>query len=518
MATHASSYVSTERWKVWGTTLLYALVVAIFSSFHEVWRDEVATLSLVTESHSLRELFSQLKYYGHPGLWHLLLYIGYHIFPQPIVIKIINLLICVAAVYLFLSKAPFSWGQKVLFIAGFFPLYLYPVFSRNYAISMLLVFAVAALYKDRWSRIVPLGLVLFLLANAHAHSFITAVAVGIALLVELGFFKAYRDVPTHKRGEIFLGFGIWALGLWVCLLQIAPPSDSIIFSGHRWTPLDVLKAVVEAVVIPGKYFSGIFGYDNQILVNVIIFSLYAYLWRKKVLLIMFAAGVIGLAMFFQLIFPSDFMRHQGAFYLLMIMVLWMDAFVKLEAKTARGVLGAWGNYLTIHKEVLLTFLLMIEVCMVFPALKSEIIKPYSSAQALARLVTSVPSLKEAIFVGVPESFLETLPYYLDNPIYFFSEQHFGKYRLFKTDDHSNFSLTDVLNAAQNLKVQYGKPVVIILGYQVTDHGPYSFSFNYKKSFTYSPAELGQFYGRTTLLAGFIEVAGDEKYRVFLLKS
>ncbi len=518
MVTPTSAFVLTERWKVWGTTLLYALVVTIFSGFHELWRDEVATLSLVTESHSLPELFSQLKYYGHPGLWHLLLYIGYHIFPQPEVLKIVNLSICGLAVYLFLNRAPFGWGQKILFVAGVFPLYLYPVFNRNYAISMLLVFAVAALYKNRWSRFVPLGVALFLLANAHLHSFIIAVAVGIALLAELVLFKAYRVIPLDKRGDIFLGLGIWALGLLLCLLQVFPASDSVMFSGHHCSLLDVLKAAVKAAVIPGEYFHNVFGYDSKLLVNVIIFSLYAYLWRKKVLLIMFVAGVIGLAMFFQLIFSSDNMRHQGAFYLLMMMVLWMDAFVKPEAKTARGILGEWGNYIAVHKEALLTFILVIEVCMAFSAAKLEITKPYSSAQSLARLVTNSPSLRKAIFVGVPEAFLETLPFYLDNPIYFFSEERFGKYRMLKIDDHPDCNLTDVLNAAQNLKVRYGKPVVIILGSQVVDQGPYAFRFSYKKKFTYSSPELEQFYDHTTLLADFGEAISDEKYRVFLLKS
>lgn len=516
MFDHSLPRSTTERFKVWTITLIYTVLVVLLSCSHEVWRDEVATLSLVTQSHSLPELLGRLNYYGHPGLWHVLLYVGHHIFADPAILKIVNLLVCVSAIYLFLRKAPFLWGQKVLFVFGFFPLYLYPVFSRNYAVSMLLIFAAAALYKDRWFKSITLGVVLGLLANTHMHSFIIAAAVGMALLAEWFSLKVYKNISADKQREVFLGAGIWALGLGLSVLQIIPASDAIMFSGKHWVPFDVFKAGVKAVAAPGTYFHGIMGIDSAFLVSGIVFSLYAYLWRKKFLLIMFAAGVIGLAMFAKLIFPSDAIRHQGTLYLLMVMVLWMEAVDNCEPAVRKGS-QRWSKDTVFFRKAFVTLLLAVQVGMAFPAVKEEFFKPYSSAQALARMVAQDPSLHKAIFVGVPDSYLETLPYYLDNPLYFFSEERFGKYRELKLNGRLRFSLTDVLDTSRRLQAQFSQPVIIILSHKVTDLGPFSFPMNYKKTFTYSPDELKKFYDSTVLYADLGGAIGDENYRVFLLK-
>jgi hypothetical protein len=120
--------------------LVYMVVVGILVSFHEVWRDEVVPVSLVAESGDIWELMRKMANYGHPGFWAVLLYAGYKIVPHYYVVKILTVTIATAAVYIFLVRSPFPKWQKVLFTAGFYPLYLYPVYNRSYGLSMLLIF------------------------------------------------------------------------------------------------------------------------------------------------------------------------------------------------------------------------------------------------------------------------------------------------------------------------------------------------------------------------------------------
>ena len=63
------------------------LVVVIGSMLtHELWRDEVRSLSMVAETDSLAEFISIAKYDGHPVVWRLVLTLFYSLFPHPVVV------------------------------------------------------------------------------------------------------------------------------------------------------------------------------------------------------------------------------------------------------------------------------------------------------------------------------------------------------------------------------------------------------------------------------------------------
>ena len=55
-------------------TTAFGLIAFFLIQSHEMWRDELQAWLLARDSISITELFQNLKYEGHPGLWHLLLY------------------------------------------------------------------------------------------------------------------------------------------------------------------------------------------------------------------------------------------------------------------------------------------------------------------------------------------------------------------------------------------------------------------------------------------------------------
>jgi hypothetical protein len=113
---------------------------------HEMWQDEWQAWLIARDSPSLAALFRNLRYEGHPGLWHLGLFLVSRLTPSPRGMQVLHLLVATGAVYLFLNYAPFTRLEKLLFIFGYFPLYEYCAISRNYGLGVLGLFAFCALY------------------------------------------------------------------------------------------------------------------------------------------------------------------------------------------------------------------------------------------------------------------------------------------------------------------------------------------------------------------------------------
>src|SRR6185295_20103681 len=108
-------------------TILYGIVVIGLSTFHEVWRDEVAIVSVAKEAGSVTDLYRTLKHFGHPGLWPTILYPICKIFPTYRILPVVNIAVCISAIFIFLTFAPFDRVFKSLFVAGVLPLYVYPI-------------------------------------------------------------------------------------------------------------------------------------------------------------------------------------------------------------------------------------------------------------------------------------------------------------------------------------------------------------------------------------------------------
>ncbi len=143
--------------------------------------------------------------------------------------------------------------------------------------------------------------------------------------------------------------------------------------------------------------------------------------------------------------------------------------------------------------------------------------PFSSAKALSELVRGDPALKDAIIIGEPDYFMETVPYYLPNDIYLPREQRYGRRVEYTTANRQRVSVADLLQTASTLKNQTGRDVLIALGYQLDPQGPFEIHFSFNRIFEYSPDSLADLAARTAMLAVLEQSSGDENYAVYLLK-
>jgi hypothetical protein len=500
-------------------TLAYALFVTWLSSLHEVWRDEVVAMSMVADSHSFGEVLQRMQGFGHPSLWYALLYVGFKIYPHYTVLKVVNLSISVLAVFLVLDRSTFNRLQKTLFVGGFFPLYFYPILNRNYGISLLLVALLCTLYRDRWKKFVPFCAVLFLLANAHTHSLILTLAVVVSLAFEM-IDRRREDVARIHKGALAAGSGIVLLGVAVALMAAMPEESSVVYSGNGRSLQYMIASLGRSLIVPGQHFPELFLVKSWIFSNALIFCIYLLLYRKPPLFVLFLASVCGLSLFADIVYPTYELRYQGALYLVVILIFWIERYVRPDERMA-AVKPLWliSERVAKWSGALLVLVLSLELGMAYPAVRDEILRPYSSSRRLAEMIQANPSLKDAIIIGIPSANLEALPYYLSNPIYLIAEDKFERYRQLADVGRRIVTLEDVLGTARMLEASYDKPVMILLGDEIAAGGPYEFKFTHGfRTFRYSHHALARFRHQTKFLGRFDGALTDENYSAFLLRE
>ena len=81
-------------------SLLFFISALCFVPYHEMWRDELQAWLLARDSQTVFELFKNLKYEYHQGLWYLLLFPLTRIFTYPEAMQYLNVSIATAAIYI----------------------------------------------------------------------------------------------------------------------------------------------------------------------------------------------------------------------------------------------------------------------------------------------------------------------------------------------------------------------------------------------------------------------------------
>lgn len=315
---------------VFGAAALFALTQ------HEMWRDEVQAWLIARDSATPLDVLRNLKYDGHPALWHLSLWLLKLIAPVPAVMRALHWVIAVTAVYLVARYAPFTRVQRALFAAGYFPLFEYAAVSRNYALGAALTFAACALFVR--ARPLALALVVGLMAHANLFAFILGIACAAA-------YVAGQLWSPHRAEERRTGRGAWLLpGLIVLALfassalQVLPPDDIGHALGWHFAP-DRDRLLEVALTLPAALFPFRQLTDHwwaappvgalpgwrvvlaPLAFAVALLAVLALAYRRSALVFLLVAGT-GLFAFFYLKFVNG-ANHIGHLYLALIAALWI---------------------------------------------------------------------------------------------------------------------------------------------------------------------------------------------------
>jgi len=316
---------------VFGAAALFALTQ------HEMWRDELQAWLLARDSATPLDLMRNLKYEGHPGLWHGSMWLLKFIAPVPVVMRALHWVIAVAAVYLVARYAPFTRLQRALFAAGYFPLFEYAAISRNYALGAALTFAACALFVR--ARPLALALVVGLMAHANLFAFILGIAFAAAWVADR-LSPHYRDEGrrTAERRAWLLP-GLIVLTLFAsAALQVFPPADIGLALGWHFGPdRDRLMEVVLALptaLFPFRQLTEHWWASAPVAklpewrvvlaplaIAVSLLAVLALRHRRSALVFLLVAGT-GLFAFFYIKFVEG-PNHSGHLYLALIAALWL---------------------------------------------------------------------------------------------------------------------------------------------------------------------------------------------------
>lgn len=239
---------ASHRWDP-GAGALLLLVLTFFSLGlillwrHEMWQDEWQAWLIARESPSLRALFQNLRYEGHPGLWYCGLFLVSRITSSPLGMQVLHLIIATGAIFVFLKYSPFTRTTKLLFIFGYFPCYEYAVLSRSYALSVLGLFSFCALFcRPPPPKYFLLALIVFLLCQTSVYGLIISLVLGAILL-----WTAARDRSAGMWRAV-AALVLVLLGVGLAVLQRIPPADSGVAVGWRFAPdLPHLKQTLATV-------------------------------------------------------------------------------------------------------------------------------------------------------------------------------------------------------------------------------------------------------------------------------
>jgi hypothetical protein len=437
------------------------------------------------------------------------------------VLPVVAIAFAAAAAFLILKFAPFPLLARLLIVFGAFLAYEFSVIARNYGVAIMLMIVACILFPKRGERPLRLGLTLAIMANTSIHA-------AIASLV-LAFVWALDVFDRPRRRAVLRGSSIAALVLVVVGVIIAvvsaTPSPDIAF-GAFYRSMNAGTLLRKILTDPGVSIAGSdyadiaaagdlpwarLGIDralmSRIVVDVALISI-AWSLRKnwKCLLGMLAA-IIGFSIVFRGVYTGA-LRHEGVLTFLLISLCWIAANEPgpEDASTRRRRLAL--GMLPLLATQSLTLIVLV---------RRPFVHPESSAKAFASFIATDPRYRNAILMGEPDYNLETMPYYVTNPVYM-PRQHEFHYRVYFDQGprrQQSLSLGQLVNIADSLTCQTGRVVLLAIAYEkvMKDTAGVMHIAYRPAEFTWSQEERTRLFTRGKHVASFLD-AVEEDYYVF----
>lgn len=493
----------------------FALVLA-GALHHSFWRDEVRALSLALSGSSFVDMFGAIHGEGHPSVWYILLRSAHAVWNSNSVLWVVSLAVALSAMLLLALFAPFGWPLVLLILMTKFALYEYSVMARNYGISMLAMFALAATFRAKRDRGWIPGLLLLALANTNAHSVLLVGAFLLYWAIDVWMKEGLRWTPA-MRG-LLIGGALAGVGIVLCAATVYPPFNDAAVGYH--SAIDI-GSLLRAAADPASQMrdlvlhpSGKLGWVPTIILSVLLFTTLLSLLPSVAAMAGGLFAIISFALFFHAIYLGQY-RHQALLLVFLMTLYWVvrDARPEPAAVTRSGLLRRIG----VGAFVLL---IAFQVPRGIKSLMDDLVgNPNSRSAEFATFLSQRPELHDAILMASPDYLLEPMHYYLPNPTYFLREEKFGKIIRFSRQSRAEISLDDILSAAERLGKETGRRVVILIAEDLDGvTSPQTQQEAYSWWLTLSPESVARFRAATTQLTRFGPVTTDETYSVYLLKN
>jgi hypothetical protein len=416
-------------------TFAFLVLGGIGLARHEMWRDEIQAWLIPAGSASLGELIHNLRYEGHPALWHILLWIATRFTARPEAMQVLHLAISAAAVFLFARNAPFSRPVRALAVFGYFPLYEYTVISRSYGLGMLFLFAACALFPTRRRSYLPLAGALALMASSNPYAWLLALAFAGTLVLEPLW---DRDLRARLRpADAVLSLLLFGAAAAVAAAQMIPPPDgnfattwflelraarlfrALTTVARAWLPIpNPTQPVAWNTNLLWHLRNG----ATALIAAVLIGAAVAAVRRSRPALVLYLGGTAAL-LGFTYVKYIGYTRHHGAHFLLLLACLWI-ARQEIDPET--------GPEMKPRRDLPLVLLLAVHVLAGAWVYGQDLARPFSAAKATAAFLRD-PHYAEMFLVGYPDSLTTPVSGYLERPLFYPQSRSLGTYVLWNTD-------------------------------------------------------------------------------------
>jgi hypothetical protein len=422
-------------------TLIFLLYAGFTTFHHELWRDEIGPWLIARDSHSLFDIFHNIRYDGHPSLWYVLLWPVTRLSTNPEAMKLINLAISAGAVFLIARRAPAPWWIRFAFVLGYYPVYEYGAISRNYALGLLALVAFCAVFPHRRERPVLPGVLLLLAANTSMLACILAIALLTLLTIEA--ITCTYQPAEHKAG--WTGVGIAAAGIVFAVWQMIPPPDTGYAMGWHFgfDPAKlalVLKNMTAAYLPLPKPGPGF--WETELLAMLSLYRTCSWigalvllvlvslaLLRRPLALAYYLTGSVGLLVFFY-VKHAGYLRHHGFLFVCFGTALWLAR--TMEPVTLPDAADSLARCSERALAKLLPMLLAVHMVGALIASTGEYRYTFSAAKETAALIRSrgldkLPMIADLDVTGMP-----VVGYLNKSSAYYPCGDRFGSYVVWDT--------------------------------------------------------------------------------------
>jgi len=409
--------VKKEKIFIFATLFVFIALAIIKIIYHEPWRDE-AQAWLLARDLNIMELFKNMKYEGHPILWHMLLKV-LQIFKLPYVSEmILHALLNIIAVYLILAKIKMNKLLKILFVFSDIVAFEYLVIARSYVLILLIMVLIAIMYKNRFKNYIKYSILIILLANTSLH----ALGIATALTILYGFeiVRKYKSKEINKKDVILRAICITLIlisitGILLMLRNEETKGNLSNKISYRINN-DSMGLIEDGLNTYGKGFTGDIGIDDNIVLLLGFFMvIYGYmLFHKKLEILfiyIFSSGFLY-AIFVFINFSGT--RHAYLYVLIFMFCIWLTPYYEEEKEDAL-------NYLILYATL---FLLVI-----VGSINSykDYINTFSDGRNLARFIKE-NNYEDYTIISYESAMISAcLPYFENKQIWCIEDENYHTY-------------------------------------------------------------------------------------------
>ena len=453
---------------------------------HEPWRDEGHSWIIARDSPSITSLIHSMGYEGHPPLWYFVLFTLAKLGLPYFSMTIIHFLMMLSAVIVFVSYAPFSQWQKTLFVFGYYIIYEYNIIARNYALSVLVLFLIAHIYKERFQKPISYSLLILLLANTNVHSLIFAIVLSGVYIFEANFRKNIK--LTTK--EYLVSFFIMLIGIFVSIYLLWPPADlgpafrqwnfDLTLWHFRVIPNSIVGAFLPIPYPHINFWNSRLVYITTLPLTILggsLFLLILGFFIKKpmpmVIYLLLSTGLLSI-LFFK--YPG-YLRHHGLLFILFIFCLWISKTYNEKLLIQSKLFELFSSF---PYSKLFSILLLCQVAASPIAFYYELNYDFSAGEQTATFLKENGFLSEDTFIATYRSYIATaiLPY-IPKPysqFYFLEYQEYRSFMIWNTKYYNSevLSVQEIVARVDTAILnQNYRTVILILNFKVEGENEFS---------------------------------------------